>query len=64
MADEAAGENSTSAIEAERQLRHINDEWVAALERGDTATLNRLMDEGCVFSYALDGDDRDQFIAE
>lgn len=64
MAGEAKGENASSTIEAERQLRRINDEWVAALVAGDTATLNRLMDEGCAFSYALDGDDRDQFIAD
>jgi ketosteroid isomerase-like protein len=64
MAGEAKGGNPASTIEAERQLRRINDEWVAALVAGDTATLNRLMDEGCVFSYALDGDDRDQFIAD
>ena len=64
MTGESKGENSTSTIEAERELRRMNDEWVAALVAGDTETLNRLMDEGCMFSYALDGDNRDQFIAD
>lgn len=64
MAGEAKGENTTSTIEAERELRRMNEEWVAALVAGDTETLNHLMDEGCMFSYALDGDDRDQFIAD
>jgi ketosteroid isomerase-like protein len=64
MAGHAESTNSASTIQVEQQLRHINDEWVAALVGGDTATLNRLMDEGCIFSYALDGDDRAQFIAD
>jgi ketosteroid isomerase-like protein len=64
MAGEAENQNSHSAIRAEQQLRRMNDEWVEALVRSDTATLNRLMDEGCIFSYALDGDDRAQFIAD
>src|SRR5437868_11497646 len=64
MAGQAKSENSPPTIEGERQLRRINDEWVAALVRGDTTTLSRLMDEGCIFSYALDGDDKAQFIAD
>ncbi|MEN3334690.1 MAG: hypothetical protein V7641_4055 [Blastocatellia bacterium] len=64
MAGLAKGENSPTTIEGEQELRRINDEWVAALVRGDTTTLNHLMDEGCIFSYALDGDDKAQFIAD
>ena len=64
MAGQAESQNPDSAIHAEQQLRGINDEWVDALVRADTATLNRLMDEGCIFSYVLDGDDRAQFIAD
>ena len=64
MAGETENQCSPSAIQAEKQLRRMNDEWVEALVRSDTATLNRLMDEGCIFSYALDGDDRAQFIAD
>jgi len=50
--------------QTESEIRRINQQWVNALVRGDTATLNSLMDEGCVFSYALEGDDRDQFIGD
>ena len=52
------------SIEAEQIVRQINEEWVAALEGGDTATLNRLMAEDCIFSYVLDGDDKAQFISD
>ena len=51
-------------IEAEQKVRQINKEWVVALERSDTATLNQLMAEDCIFSYALDGDDKAQFISD
>jgi ketosteroid isomerase-like protein len=64
MAGQAKSENSPPTIQGEQQLRRINGEWVEALVRSDTATLNRLMDEGCIFSYALDGDDKAQFIAD
>ena len=64
MAGQAKGENSLTTIQGEQELRRINDEWVAAVVRGDTATLNRLMDEGCIFSYVLDGDDKAQFLAD
>ena len=51
-------------IRVEQKLRQYNQEWVDALVQGDTGTLDRLMDDGCVFSYVLDGDDKAQFIAE
>ena len=51
-------------LQAEQTIRQINNEWVAALERGDTAALNRLMAEDCIFSYVLDGDDKAQFISD
>ena len=58
------GGNLTASVEAEQKVRQINKDWVAALERGDTATLNLLMAEDCIFSYALDGDDKAQFISD
>lgn len=64
MAGEAESHNAALTIQAEKELRRINDEWVAALVRGDIATLDRLMDKGCIFSYALDGDDKAQFLAD
>ena len=56
--------NPTESVRAEQHVRQINKAWVAALERGDTATLNQLMAEDCIFSYALDGDDKAQFISD
>jgi ketosteroid isomerase-like protein len=53
-----------SKIQVEQKLRQYNREWVEALIQGDRETLNRLMDEGCIFSYVLDGDDKAQFIAD
>ncbi len=56
--------NLTASVEAEQKVRQIDKEWTAALEQGDTATLNRVMAEDCIFSYALDGDDKAQFISD
>ena len=56
--------NPPESVEAEQKIRQINKEWVAALERGDTAMLNQLMAEDCIFSYVLDGDDKAQFISD
>ena len=64
MSNEIVSENLHPTINDEQEIRHKNEAWVEALERGDTATLNALMDEGCIFSYSLEGDDRDQFIAD
>jgi ketosteroid isomerase-like protein len=64
MADKVDNNEPDSEIQVEQKLRQNNREWVEALIDGDTATLNRLMDEGCVFSYVLDGDDRAQFIGD
>jgi ketosteroid isomerase-like protein len=64
MTGEVTSRNPGGALEAERTLKRINEEWVDALVRGDTATLSELMDESCIFSYALEGDDRAQFISD
>ena len=45
-------------------VRHLNDEWVTAFVQGDTAALERIMAEDCIFTYPLEGDDRAQFIAD
>jgi ketosteroid isomerase-like protein len=50
--------------ETEQKLRRMNEEWVEALIHRDTSTLNRLMDELCIFTDALTGDDKAQFIAD
>lgn len=64
MTDEIESDNPHPTINDEQEIRHINERWLEALESGDTATLNALMDEGCIFSYSLEGDDRAQFIAD
>lgn len=51
-------------IEIEQQLRQMNDEWVKALVRHDTATLDRIMADDFVFTYPLEGDDKVQFISD
>jgi ketosteroid isomerase-like protein len=51
-------------LEIEQQLRQINDEWVKALVRRDGETLKRIMAVDFVFTYPLEGDDRDQFITD
>src|SRR5882672_9230536 len=51
-------------IEIEQLLRQMNDEWVKALVRRDGETLNRIMADDFVFTYPLEGDDRDQFISD
>lgn len=50
--------------QSEQKLRQMNEEWVEALIGKDTATLNRLMDERCIFTDALTGDDKAQFLAD
>jgi hypothetical protein len=55
---------SSPAIQAEQKLRQMNQEWVEALVHRDTPTLDRLMDESCIFTDALTGDDKAQFIAD
>ena len=51
-----------SHIEIEQQLRQMNDEWVKALVRRDSATLDRVMADDFVFLYPMEGDDKRQFI--
>ena len=60
MPDHAKSDERPIEIQVEQKLRRFNQEWVDALIKGDTSTLNRLMDEGCMFTYALDGDDKAQ----
>jgi ketosteroid isomerase-like protein len=64
MAGQAGSGTPHHAYQDEQELRRINDAWVAALEGGDTKTLNTVMDENCIFSYALSGDDKAQFLAD
>jgi ketosteroid isomerase-like protein len=42
----------------------MSSEWVAALVQRDTDTLARIMAPDCVFTYPLEGDGTEQFIAD
>jgi ketosteroid isomerase-like protein len=42
----------------------MNDEWVKALVRGDSVTLDRIMADDFFFAYPMEGDDKDQFIGD
>jgi ketosteroid isomerase-like protein len=48
----------------EHDVRRMNSEWVTALLQRDTATLARIMARDCTFTYPLEGDGTEQFIAD
>lgn len=48
----------------EHDVRRMNNEWIAALIHRDTATLARIMAPDCTFTYPLEGDGTEQFIAD
>ncbi|HEY7546839.1 MAG TPA: nuclear transport factor 2 family protein [Blastocatellia bacterium] len=64
MSDQDKSDLSNSTMQLEQKLRRMNEEWVEALIKKDTATLNRFMDERCIFTDALTGDDKAQFISD
>lgn len=48
----------------ERELRRMSSGWITALVQGDTAELRRIMAPDCTFTYPLEGDGTEQFIAD
>ncbi len=64
MTDEANASDTAFTQQAEQEIKRINQAWVQALTVGDTATLDQLMADDCIFAYALDGDDKAQFLAD
>jgi ketosteroid isomerase-like protein len=58
------GPANRQRLEFEQQLREMNDEWVKALVRRDSATLDRIMADDFVFAYPMEGDDKGQFITD
>jgi ketosteroid isomerase-like protein len=52
------------SVQAEQKVRRMSEEWVEALINKDISTLKRLMDQGCIFTDTLAGDDQAQFIAD
>ncbi len=63
MPDEPSTEPG-SRIQTEQLLRQLNDEWVKALVRGDSETLNSIMADDFLFAYPFEGDDKAQFISD
>ncbi len=64
MPGQDEGEQSSQPIQADQELRRMNERWVEALINKDTLTLGLLMDERCIFTDALTGDDKAQFIGD
>lgn len=64
MADQAEDQSLASHARVAQELRQINEQWVEALQRRDTATLDRIMADDFMFAYPLEGDDKAQFIAD
>jgi ketosteroid isomerase-like protein len=48
----------------EHDVRRMNSEWIAALLQRDTAMLAGIMARDCTFTYPLEGDGTEQFIAD
>jgi len=48
----------------EHELRRMSSEWINALSDRDTEALSRIMAPDCTFTYPLEGDGTDQFIAD
>jgi ketosteroid isomerase-like protein len=42
----------------------MNDDWVKALVRGDSETLDRIMADDFFWAYPFEGDDKAQFIGD
>lgn len=64
MTGQTDSNEPASSIEDEQQLRRMNEEWVEALIQRDTGALDRLMAGDCIFTDALAGDDKAQFIGD
>jgi ketosteroid isomerase-like protein len=64
MTGQIENEQANSAMQAENEIRRIGEQWVDALIRGDIAALYGFMDENCIFTYALEGEDKTQFLSE
>jgi len=54
----------TTDSQIERDVRRMNNDWVKAFVGRDTETLARIMARDCTFTYPLEGDGTEQFIAD
>src|ERR1044071_418155 len=48
----------------EQQLKRMSSEWITALLKRDGEALARIMAADCTFTYPLEGDGTEQFIAD
>jgi ketosteroid isomerase-like protein len=48
----------------EHHLKQLNKQWIEALLNHDTITLDLTMADDCNFTYPLEGDGKEQFIAD
>jgi ketosteroid isomerase-like protein len=55
---------SATDSQVEHDVRRLSSLWVAALLNRDTATLAEVMARDCTFTYPLEGDGTEQFIAD
>ena len=50
--------------QVEHDVRRMSSEWVTALVERDVETLAKIMAWDCTFTYPLEGDGTEQFIAD
>ena len=55
---------SASDSEVEHALRRMSNEWVTALKERNTEVIARIMAPDCTFTYPLEGDGTEQFLAD
>jgi ketosteroid isomerase-like protein len=64
MEGEADNQKPVSSLEVEQELRQLNDDWVEAFVKRDTARLGQIMADDFVFVSPLDGDGKQQFLGD
>jgi ketosteroid isomerase-like protein len=64
MASETGDPRRIQTYESEKELRRLNDEWVAALVSRDVKALDRIMANDFSFTFPLDGDTKEQLIRD
>jgi ketosteroid isomerase-like protein len=55
---------SVTDSEVEHALRRMSNDWVSALKERNTEALTRIMAPDCTFTYPLEGDGTEQFVAD
>jgi ketosteroid isomerase-like protein len=55
---------SVTDSEVEHALRRMSNDWVSALKERNTEALSRIMAPDCTFTYPLEGDGTEQFVAD